>query len=130
MKIHLVRIAVQEQGAFGVLLKDGYPFAVTIEHTYEQKELKIPEGETVCRRSVYHRGDYETYEIEVAGHSRILFHRGNWESDLDGCVAVGRSFGSLNGHKAILDSRGGFKEFMRVTNDEAAFDLRVSRALA
>lgn len=127
--IDLIRVAVREQGAFGVLLKDGYPFLVTIEHTYNDEDsIKIPEGKTMCHRSFFHRGGYKTFEVDVVGHSRILFHIANTEKDLDGCVGVGKSFGRLGGRYAILGSREGFTEFMKALEDVDSFELRVSRA--
>lgn len=127
--LDLIRVSIQEQGAFGVLLKDGYPFTVTLERTYNDEDsIKIPEGKTTCRRSFFHRGGYPTFEIDVSGHSRILFHIANTETDLDGCVGVGKSFGRLDGRYAILGSREGFSEFMRSMEGVDTFKLRVSRA--
>ena len=127
MKMELVRVAVEEEGAFGVLVKDGYPFVVTLEHTYHD-EVKIPLGETTCRRSRFNRGGYATYEIAVPGHTRILFHKGNLENDSDGCVLVGARFGRLGGRAAILQSAVGFGEFMAAMAGVADFRLNVRAA--
>jgi len=119
----LHRVAVRPDGAFGVLLHDGLPFAVTLERTYPtlssgeaavlSRTPKIPVGVHRCTRSFFHRGGYSTFEVHVPGHSRLLFHRGNTEKDSEGCILVAESFGELGAEPAILESVMGFAEFMR-----------------
>jgi hypothetical protein len=124
----IIRVAVEPEGAFGVLKERTLPFAVTLERTYEPDSVavtKIPDGIYECVRTTYHRGGYVTYEIKVPGHSRILFHRGNWETDSDGCTLVGESFAELLGKPAIADSRGGFSEFMERAAGRDRFNIRV-----
>lgn len=121
----LKRIAWLDEGAFGVLLWDGRAFAVTIERTYPPTNfVKIPPGLYTCRRTVFHHGKpnpYETFEIMVPGHDRILFHRANYETDLDGCVGVAKCFEvdgrprgwvsrSFEGHTALMDRAAGLQE--------------------
>ena len=115
----LHRVAVRPEGAFGVLLHDGLPFAVTLERTYDELDergrpsSKIPVGVHRCTRSFFHRGGYSTFEVHIPGHSRLLFHRGNTEKDSEGCILVAESFGELGAEPAILESVMGFAEFMR-----------------
>jgi uncharacterized protein DUF5675 len=115
--LEVKRVAVIPEGAFGVALWNTVPFAVTLERTYDDNQVKIDSGIYNCRRTVYHRGNYATFEILVPGHSRILFHKGNVESELEGCVAVGEEFGILDGKPAILQSGRGFSELMKLTSD-------------
>ncbi len=125
--ITLKRVAVHKEGAFGVLLMDSIPFCVTLEHTYDQaqKVVKIPPGKYRCTRSRYHKGGYDTFEIHVPGHSRILFHKGNIEDHSDGCVLLGEQFGVMNGRPAILQSGAAFSEFMAKTQGVDSFELQV-----
>lgn len=132
MRMTLQRVTVRREGAFGVLLSEhGLPFAVTLEHTYDELDesgdvsTKIPRGVFKCSRSYFNRGGYPTYEIEVPGHSRVLFHKGNVEGDADGCVLVASSFGELRGEAAVLGSAPGFAEFMRRTANYNTFELEV-----
>jgi hypothetical protein len=90
---------------------DGKVFAVTLE----DPKLCIKAGEYICNRDFYHKGNYETFEIIVPDRERILFHKGNTEADTLGCVLIGESYGELMGREAILDSNGGFTEFMHRT---------------
>lgn len=112
--LELVRITYKPEGAFGVLLQGGYPFAVTLEQTNTDLQTKIPEGIHRCVPSRFIRGGYETFEVTgIQGHSRLLFHRGNIEAHTDGCILVALEFGSLDGVPAVLGSMGGFRELMR-----------------
>lgn len=116
-------MAVRDDGCYGVLCWDARPFAVTVERT----PLVIKEsGLYRCWRTRYVRGNYETFEIKVDGHTRVLFHKGNTEADSEGCIIVAESFGLLNGHTAVLDSKGGFAEFMSLTDGLEEFFMSVS----
>ena len=123
----LKRVAVLPDGARGVLLCRDIPFAVTMERTYDDlhRAVKIPPGMYNCTRSRYFRGGYDTFEIHVPGHSRILFHKGNWETDSEGCVLIGESFARLKDKEAIADSSGGFGEFMALAQGVDSFSLTV-----
>jgi hypothetical protein len=124
----LVRVSVTAEGAFGVLLWAGIPFAVTLERTYEQPGepvVKIPPGLHRCTRSRYFKGNYDTYEIHVLGHSRLLFHKGNVEADSEGCILVAESFAQFDSKPGIGDSGHGFVEFMQRAADAPEFYLEV-----
>lgn len=107
------RVAKLLEGCFGVMLHSGAPFAVTLEHSYEDNEPKIAAGVYLCKASRYFKGGYDTFEIIVPGHTRILYHKANLERDLDGCVGIGESFSLLEGSLSIAQSGDGFAEFMR-----------------
>ncbi len=124
MPFELIRVAVRPEGACGVLLEDGLPFAVTLERTFEGNLVKIPPGRYECKPTHFYRGKYPTYEVTgVEGHSRLLFHIGNLETDSDGCILVGQRYGLLRGKVAVLQSGDAFKDFMARTR--GAFDLDV-----
>jgi hypothetical protein len=122
------RIAVRDEGAFGVMLHHGVPFAVTLERTYEQPTgqlVKIAPGQYTCTRSRYLRGNYDTFEIHVPGHTRILFHKANWEHDLEGCIGIGENYAVLKDKTAIAQSDAGFTEFMKRAQGVDQFPLNV-----
>lgn len=124
----LERQDVSAAGAFGRLLHVGEPFAVTLERTYEvpgEPVVKIPPGVHRCTRTRFIRGQYDTYEVHVFGHSRLLFHRGNYEHDSDGCILVGEEVGVLNGEKAIIHSGAAFDRFMELAANAPEFYLEV-----
>lgn len=83
----------------------------------------FPEGAYVCRRKMYNKGGYETFEItDVPNRSNILFHVINTEEDTEGCVGITTRLGvmeridedtGIKRHKlAGVSSRSAFKEFM------------------
>ena len=114
-RLEIVTVAVRTDGVFSALLWDKRPIAVSVERTFENGRIVLPNCITRCTRTRYHKGGYETFEIQVDGHDRVLFHKGNTEDDSEGCVIVAESFGELNGQTAVLDSKGGFAEFMKLT---------------
>ena len=117
----LVRFADTKDGVFGRLER---------WHTVEEENLDnrarvscIPAGVYRCRRTTYHKGGYETFEITgVPGRTRILFHRANTEEDIEGCVGLGLAMGVMprtdedsgqRTHKlAVFSSGEAFKQFM------------------
>lgn len=136
--LELVRVCISPEGAFGVLLIDGVPAGpVTLERTYPAVEskprgpqfVKIPAGVYACKRTVFYRGGYDTYEVSgVIGHDRLLFHRGNAEVDSEGCILIGSRFGYLSMKPCVLGSREGFSEFMRLTWGRPRFSLAIRNA--
>lgn len=124
--MELKTVAILSDGCFSVMLWDTRPFAVTVERTFEGLRTVLQNGMYVCKRDFYHHGGYETFEIIVPGHDRVLFHRGNREIDSLACVCVAESFGVLGKDLAILDSGHGFQELMDLTTGFEEFHLVVS----
>ena len=125
--LELVRVAVTDDGAFGVLVFGGLPRWLTLERTFEHNDERvvIPEGRWRCSRTVFIKRGYPTFEIHVPGHSRVLFHKGNTEDDSLGCVLLGGRFGELGGKPAILDSGDAFADFMSAHHGVQGFALDV-----
>ena len=125
VRLQLKTIAVRDDGCFSVLLWDGRPFAVSVERTFDDRVV-IGNGVYPCKRDFYHKGGYPTFEIYVVGHHRVLFHKGNLETHSEACIIVAESFGVLDGQTAVLDSAGGFNEFMRLADGLDEFNMEVS----
>ena len=126
IQLELKTIALLPDGCFSVLLWDKRPFAVSVERTFDSGYPVISEGMYQCRRDFYHKGGYETFEIIVQGHDRILFHKGNTEDNSIGCVCVAEKFSSLSGKLAVLESKEGFEEFMQLTTGLDNFNMEVT----
>lgn len=109
-RIHLLRHAKSEWGCFGVLFDEsGLPFVVTLEN---EKTLIPPSTEGYsCYPSVYHKGGYPTFEIIVPGHSRLLFHKLNFDYQSEGCIGVAEAYQIIGGRPAVAESDKGFTEF-------------------
>jgi hypothetical protein len=98
----------------------------------------IPAGRYTCRRTIYHKHGIETYEItDVPGRSRILFHPGNSEEDVQGCVALGTDFGAVTVKDeddpqapprlkwSVVRSRYAFEVFMAPLDGVQEFPIEV-----
>jgi hypothetical protein len=85
----------------------------------------IPEGNYTCEsRSSGRHG--ETFEImDVSGRTHILFHKGNKPSDVEGCIAIGRSWGIFEDTPHIFDSYNAFNYFMGELGGESIFALNI-----
>ena len=132
---YLVRFGPTPDGTLGRL----GPWAVLEEEDQGNQAniSSIPVGTYICRRSMYNRGGYETFEVtDVPGRSRILFHVINTEEDTEGCIGLGMRFGVLavndedrgvRTHKlAILSSRQAFDQFMESLDGIDQFALVVT----
>lgn len=132
-KLNLVRTVAGPDGAFGMLLLGTAPLALTLERTYEvvtegqpRQIVKIPAGVYRCERTWFARGHHETFEVTgVVGHSRLLLHRGNTETDSEGCILLGTEIGVLNGKPALLSSASAFQRFMTTLEGVDAFTLEI-----
>ena len=82
----------KEYGTGGVLFIDGLPVGgVTLENTAEL----IPAGVYRLFHTIHHPDsphEYKCLGIDVPGRTYIHVHVANFADELEGCVAVGRSF--------------------------------------
>lgn len=131
----LIRTLIVDDGAFGVLQCPNDPaFALfTLERTWDAagraQRIVIPPGLYVCRRSYFHGGGYDTYEVTgVEGHDRLLFHILNVETESRGCIGLGRRRGALRGVPAVLESSDAFETFMQHTAGRSEFSIVVREA--
>ena len=118
---HIHRDDFQALAVRGVMEGGG-----VVLHTLEDPDDCIPPGEWTCTRDYYHKGDYETYEIQVPERDRILFHIGNTHNDTRGCVLLGLERGTLDGNPAVLNSRAAFRTFMDLLQGVEMFTLVVT----
>lgn len=112
---------------------------VTIEEEWQNNQPRIsciPTDSYLCRRSMFHRGGYATFEVmEVDGRNLIKFHIANTEEDLLGCIGLGLGLGVLRVrdedtgqfvHKlAVLSSRSAFDAWMATMDGVEEFILHV-----
>lgn len=106
-RLTVCRMPSTNQGTFGLFHMEGLS-GVTVEKPWRNNEpfrSCVPDGIYPLRRTLYHRGGYETYEIcDVPNRSRILLHRANMARQVEGCVAPGDRFGVLGDDWAVLNS--------------------------
>lgn len=139
MRFHLRRIAESPDGTFGRM-----EVSETVFHTLEEEGLenqrnvsRIPAGTYLCRRTVYHRHGYETFEVTgVPDRDRVLFHIGNTEEDTDGCILLGldsgllevvdEDTGELTRKIGVYHSRVAFRMFMQFLSGVDEFELEIT----
>ncbi len=106
--------------------------AYTLEHAYvtghDEAGLasfaaKLPEGTYTCVRGthqLHNSSPFQTFEVTgVPGHTGILFHVGNYNSDSDGCVLLGR--------RLIQDESGTTRSGSMLSGSRLAFDAFMAR---
>ena len=108
MNCILTRQPSTPQGTFGTLTDaDSNILCVTCEQPWNDNKVGascIPAGTYQCipHDSPAHPN---TWEIAgVPGRSAILIHNGNTDTQSEGCILVGDSFGTINGMSAVLNS--------------------------
>lgn len=130
MTLRLENVDFSPDGIFGVLEDPQTAFALdTLQHSYEGPGGYVPKlspGIYTCTKGIHKLknmiDEFITFQVEnVPGHTGILFHCGNFNSDSDGCILVGfRKEG-----EAILESQLAFQHFMDYTKDVDSFTLEV-----
>lgn len=127
----LIRRRTSDQGTFGELTVDGLTFA-TGELPADAAHPCIPTGEYDVQWQPSPRFG-EKYTLQnVEGRTHILIHAGNCcgdvakglKSDVEGCILLGKSVGSLAGQEAVLQSGDAVKEFQDHMGEQP-FRLRI-----
>lgn len=118
--LDLKTVSIEPDGYYGALVWDGRAFAVSVDAGV------LTNGTYRCTRDFYHAGNYPTFEIHMEGHTRVLFHKGNFGRESKACVIVAESFATIGSEHGVADSKHGFEEFMSLTDGLQEFDLTVS----
>ena len=137
----LTRNGFFSTGIFGTLDADDESLSLqTLEHAFNVGEPgvstfyqpAVPPGVYTCQRGTHvleptplvpNPQPFETFQLlTVPGHSKILIHVGNTNSDSIGCILVGLF---RSGNDSIMQSRTGFKLFMDLQDGINEFILTV-----
>jgi len=143
LKVKLERVARSTHGVFGRMkVRNATLWTIEEEDLGNQRNIScIPAGTYRCKPRRFYRGGYDTYEVTgVPGRSLILFHIGNTEEDIAGCIAVGTQLGVLDvidedsGERvpklAVLGSAPAFMTFMRQLEGVPEFDIEITEPRA
>ena len=134
MNFTLTRTEHRSDGVFSDLVGDDGTKFRTLEHAYQSTAgnwwPKIPDGTYTCVRGQHRLSgmteDFTTFEVtEVAGHSNLLFHWGNFDRDSEGCVLVGRTECSSDSGEMVTSSKDAFAAFMALQDGCQTFQLTV-----
>lgn len=107
----------------------------TIERDRNDPLFKpFPPGDYICKPTYFYRGKYPTWEItgivdaEGHVHTRVLFHKGNWEDDSEMCVVLGEQVAVMPLHgvekMCVRDSAQAYEAFMDALHEPGATDGR------
>lgn len=135
--LQLKRFAYTPIGTFGTLYVDGQYLCLTVERPWRDNQPNvscIPEGQHTMRKrtsNVVGRSSggrfTEGWEIcDVIERTFIMFHVANTMDDLEGCVGVGSTLGSVKGRWAVLNSRDTFIKFMEALDEEESCIISIT----
>lgn len=118
--VRLHRSETADDGTWGRFIVPFHDILFSIERPWRDNAPQvscIPDGQYVLRRTLYHKGGYEVFEVcDVPGRSRILIHPANVDTDVEGCIGLGTRRGWLNVHgvdqRAVVQSQVAFHKFM------------------
>jgi hypothetical protein len=128
-KVLLERFAYTPMGTFGRLMFPEFQ-CFTVERPWFDNKVRescIPEGEYNLRLGRYHKGGYDAYEIlDVPERTLIKIHVGNTIDDVIGCVAPGKSLGTIYGKWGVTSSKAAFQDFMTSMDGVAESTIEIS----
>lgn len=136
----IIRKDSSDEGTFGILTvyaEDNTPLftCFTGELPYRGNKTGIsciPLGSYTCQPWHSRRFPNHYNVMRVPNRVAILIHTGNfcgdrslgYLSNVEGCILVGRSFGSIKGQKAVLSSQLAMNDLRKVIG-EANFTLTI-----
>lgn len=129
MHLSLVREQTGPQGTFGQLYIDGKPFSYTLERPWLENKSGIsciPQG--TYKVLWTHSPKYKRHMYLVSGtepRTGIRIHSANLSSQLQGCIALGEKFGSIDGIKAVLVSKPAIRRFEELMGGKS-FELEIT----
>lgn len=128
-----VRINRQEEnfiyGTFGTMIINSRLFCYTLEPPDLLNAVSlssIPAQQYICQR--YKSDNYpDTFQVmHVPDRTKILFHKGNFLENTEGCILLGAQVGRLmNAARGVLNSGDTFKRFMEVMQGINEFHLTI-----
>lgn len=121
MILKIYRIEKTNEFTAGILLIDGCFICCTLEEPWlnnEKSKSCIPKGKYTCSKVTSPKFG-ETIQVDgVQNRSHILFHSGNTTNDTEGCILLGRRFGTMDTKKAILNSKLAVSDFLKIVKDK------------
>lgn len=118
----LTRQSTSDHGTFGELVIDGkkYFTAELPDRDNKERFSRILPGEYLCKWEWSNRFKRFMYELKnVPGRTEVKIHSGNFAGDttkgyrceIQGCILLGRSVGTLGTQKVLGGSRLAVKDF-------------------
>lgn len=128
MILDLIRVGSSSRGTFGVLRYGMVPFVLTLEPPWKNNQQKIsciPPGRYTCRRVRSPRFGWTFQIMDVPERTHVLFHRGNFLYETEGCVLVAEEFSGTWDKPFLASSERGFNEFLKLMDGVLEFQLNI-----
>lgn len=135
-ELTLTRFCYSPMGTFGRLALPGGGELFTVERPWAGNAVRescVPEGcyplrmraSAVVNDST--EGEFlRGWEVcNVPGRTYIMFHPGNTQHDLLGCIAPGEALGYVAGQWAVTPSRPAFRQLMHDLSGRDEWELRI-----
>lgn len=130
-KLTLLRTVSSDKGTLGILYYNNDILCYTLELPWKDNKTSIscvPCGTYRCE--LWNSPKFGmTYELQdVPGRSKILIHKGNWVTDINGCVLVGMQQSILDGSNnrySVFNSTEAFRKFVKILDGDIGFDLEI-----
>jgi hypothetical protein len=107
-QLEVIRLEKTEEGILGDLLIDGIIFCRTLEHP----TLALKTGTYPAVFEYSPKFKKKLYELKQTGdRDEVKFHVANLAEELEGCIALGKYQGYLEGKRAVLASGSTIKRF-------------------
>ena len=127
MKLLLTRVLTSDKQTLGTLyLLDNYNTVIDSWFTLELPDLgnkrrvsRIPEGNYKARKHQSPRHGKSLWLQDVPNRSEILIHKGNYHTDILGCILIGTDIKDINndGYKDVVNSRYAMKYLLNYIED-------------
>lgn len=125
----LKRISYFDDATLGVLLNPaGVPVLKTLEEVWRNNKKGvscIPLGTYVCKPYTSPKYKNVWHLQNVKDRSLILIHNGNTNKHTEGCILVGKAFGTLDGLHAVTQSKAALK-WLQGTIGNKEFKLTIT----
>lgn len=124
---------VQTLGKFTAYIDDEIISGKTLELPWKDNERYIsciPPGSYTGIKHKSPKFGKSIWLQDVPDRSEILVHKGNFYTDIEGCILVGKRFSDLNadGHKDVTHSAATMEELFHKLKDEP-IDIRIIELL-
>ena len=127
MKLSLPRVLHSDKQTIGTLyLLNNQNHVIDSWYSLELPDLnnkrgvsRIPEGHYKCKKHLSPRFGKCLWLQDVEGRSEILIHKGNYYTDIRGCILIGLGLSDINndGHLDVMDSKRAVARLMSYFND-------------
>jgi hypothetical protein len=133
VKLDLYRTQSDSRGTLGFLKinKDIICYTLELPWVNNQPNIScIPAGDYVCKRVKSPRFGDVFEVLNVRNRGNILIHKGNWITDIQGCILVGLQqsvFDNGLDRFSVFNSTGAFNKFNLLLAKDNEFNLSINQ---